>query len=272
MLIFRDLEIQGFGSIIKPLQYKLDTPGLTAIMGENGAGKTSIISALSWVLFGQTLKKKNIPEPWEDIKPNKFKGTRVSITFELGGINYKIYRHHKYKGKTLKGKGASRLILVTGDKESKLRDKKDIQQDIIRLLGFSFELFKNSIIFGQKMKRIIEEKGPTRNKIFEEVFEVMFISKAKKRADEKKKIVEQDLLKLLPNLNTIEERLKGNKELKAFSTKRIELFEGQKKVEIGGIENQIKLKREKRIRRKRKRISNKSYVWFLKKRRWYRRR
>jgi len=239
MLVFKTLKIQGFGSIIKTLEYILDTPGLTAIMGENGAGKTSIISALSWVLFGQTLKKKNIPEPWEDIKPKKFKGTRVSITFEYKGLNYKIYRHYKYKGKTLKSKGGSRLILVAAGVQATIRDKKDVQKEINELLGFSFELFKNSIIFGQKMKRIIEEKGPARNKIFEEVFEVMFISKAKKKAEEKRKRVIEDLLKIQPDLVKYKTLLENNKELKVEYKDQLKKFEANKTKEIRKIKKEI---------------------------------
>lgn len=60
------------------------------------------------------------------------------------------------------------------------RNKKDIQAKINEILGYSYDLFINSIIFGQKLKRIIEESGPQKKKIFDEAFETLFVDKAKK--------------------------------------------------------------------------------------------
>ena len=54
MIKFETIEIQGFGSIIEPLIYNLGDVGINIIAGKNGSGKSTIVAALFWVLFGKS--------------------------------------------------------------------------------------------------------------------------------------------------------------------------------------------------------------------------
>ncbi len=85
-------------------------------------------------------------------------------------------------------KGASRLI-VERDGETlwpRLKDKRDIQKALTELLGFSHNLFINSIVFPQKVTRFIESKGPERKKIFDEAFKMLWVNKAATLASKKR--------------------------------------------------------------------------------------
>lgn len=191
MIKITNIIIEGFGSMLHETDFKLDREGLNVIRGKTGAGKTTIPSALSWCFFGTTLKGKATVPTWEKLRGKDFKGTMVKVLFTKEGSNYEIIRCVSYKRNVLgKTKGGSNLFIIKdGLPIESERNKIDKQKYIEKLIGYSYELFTNSIVFGQKLKRIIEESGPNKKKIFDEAFEVMFIDQAKKKTEvEKEKV------------------------------------------------------------------------------------
>lgn len=192
MIRFDKIIIEGFTSMVYPIEFVLNQPGLNQLKGKVGAGKTTVPSALVWVLFGSTLKDKSQVQTWKEIQPEGFKGTKVEVQFNHYGTDIKIIRCLKYKGKinidNKKTKGNSDIYIFIDGKyktDYPTKGKRGKQSFIDNLLGYSFDLFKNSIIFGQKMKRIIEESGPDKKKIFEEAFDLEFIQQAKEEAENK---------------------------------------------------------------------------------------
>ena len=61
----------------------------TLISGENGAGKTTFLDAISFVLFGKPYRNINIPQLANSINQ---KDCRVEIEFTIGSSEYKIIR------------------------------------------------------------------------------------------------------------------------------------------------------------------------------------
>lgn len=191
MIEIEKITIEGFGSILDETEFKLNRKGLNVIRGKTGAGKTTIPSALSWCLFGVTLKGKATVPTWENLRSDNFKGTMVKVEFIKDDIKYEVIRCISYKRNVIgKTKGSSNLFIIRdGTPIESERNKTDKQSYIQSVLGYSYDLFTNSIVFGQKLKRIIEESGPNKKKIFDEAFEVMFIDQAKKKTEvEKEKV------------------------------------------------------------------------------------
>lgn len=187
MIQFKYIQIEWMGSI-KKLFYRLDKPGLNIIRGENGVGKTTIFNALYWCLFGKTIKKDCTIQPWPSIIDEDYHGTKVTVNYYKDGETRVITHYDHYK------KFKNQLhIEANGRYLDELRDKKDNWKWIIEDLGYSPELFKSSVLFGQKVKRIMEEDGPTRNKVLEELFEASFITKAKLKIEERLRICKPEL-------------------------------------------------------------------------------
>lgn len=182
MIRIKKAVLQGFGSIVGPTKFKWDREGLNVIIGSNGAGKTTWVSGLTWVLYGRSLKSKNI-QMWKHRRPKDYQGVMGDVTFEKGNNVYKVIRCQDFKGKVEGSKGGNRLILLENGLPSKIRDKKPIQAEINRIIGYSEDLFLNTVMFGQGMKRIIEESGPNKKKVFEEAFESGFIKEGRDKAD-----------------------------------------------------------------------------------------
>lgn len=187
MIVFKDILIQGFGSIVNPLEYQLDNPGINMIQGKNGSGKTTIFSALTWCLYGQTLKVKSEVTPWLHVIPlekgKDFEGTKVEVRLKVGLEDIKIVRCNEYLPKVEGAKGKNRILLyINGTYQEQLRDKRDVQAKIESILGMSFNLFKNALVFGQKLTRLLAESGESQKKLFDEAFEASFINQARERA------------------------------------------------------------------------------------------
>lgn len=213
MINLISINIEGFGSVIKPIKYKILNPGLNKIEGPNGAGKTTITGALTWVLYGQLVKpRKSSFIPWPHIIDENYHGTKVSLKFSLGKDYYKIIRLSDYDGLVLGKKRKNGIIITKNGSEIKdkgLRDKKDYQKWIIKKIGYSFELFKSTVLFTQELDNLMKEDGPTKKRIFDEAFETMFVNRAREKVEDRLKAVEGELVMVNNKIDVKEERLKG---------------------------------------------------------------
>lgn len=178
MIQFGNIIIEGFCSI-PYLELNLGSKGITVIRGATGEGKTTILSALVWGAYGKNLKGKPDVNTWEKYRPKNYNGTKVEIYFGKDGKTHKITRCLKYKGEVNGAKGKDRLIYEIDAVEVSEKNKGEIQALINADLGMSYSLFMNSILFGQGMKRLIQESSSDKKDLFEEIFELEYISKAR---------------------------------------------------------------------------------------------
>lgn len=178
MIQFGNIIIEGFCSI-PYIELNLGSKGITVIRGATGEGKTTILSALVWGAYGKNLKGKSDVNTWEKYRPKNYNGTKVEIYFGKDGKTHKITRCLKYKGEVNGAKGKDRLIYEIDAVEVSEKDKGEIQALINADLGMSYSLFINSILFGQGMKRLIQESSSYKKDLFEEIFELEYISKAR---------------------------------------------------------------------------------------------
>lgn len=178
MIQFGNIIIEGFCSI-PYLELNLGSKGITVIRGATGEGKTTILSALVWGAYGKNLKGKSDVNTWEKYRPKNYNGTKVEIYFGKDGKTHKITRCLKYKGEVNGAKGKDRLIYEIDAVEVSKKNRGEIQALINADLGMSYSLFMNSILFGQGMKRLIQESSSDQKDLFEEIFELEYISKAR---------------------------------------------------------------------------------------------
>ena len=190
MIQFGNIKIEGFCSIAE-LELNLGNTGITIIRGATGEGKTTILSALVWCLYGKNLKDKASVNTWKKYQTKDYQGTKVEIYWSSNGKVYHIVRCLGYKGEVNGAKGKDRLIYEIEAEEVKNKTKPEIQALIVADLGMSYDLFINSVLFGQGLKRLIQETSNDQKDLFEELFELSYISKAKDIAKERQRKIQE---------------------------------------------------------------------------------
>jgi len=209
---FDSIAVEGFRSIVKPLQFNLHRPGLNLLKGVNGAGKTTLFEALVWCLYGINLKDTTNDKvvTWPEKRSSVFRGTSVTVDVAIGDIKYKISRNKGYKGDIEGLQGNDKLfIFKDGVLQGKDLHIKDMQLTIDELLGVDSRTFVNSILFGQRMAKLIESDNTDKRKLFEELFDTYWVDGMNKRMVEAHNECEADLNGLISKKNVLEERIVG---------------------------------------------------------------
>lgn len=172
--MFRSISATNFFSW-KQLDFEFK-PGVTLIDGINlddntseGSGKSSIVNALCWCLYGQLPKDVNI----DDVIRTGQKSGQVSV-FLTDGTEIKRTRK------------PNDLVIVTGQNAGQRgKDVKDTQKMINELIGMSFETFCQSVYFAQNYNnKFITANQEEKGKILSELQDLSIFDKASKKAAE----------------------------------------------------------------------------------------
>jgi exonuclease SbcC len=123
--------------------------GLTGIIGSNGSGKTTILEAIAWALYGQDAargKKETIR--W--MRAGAGAKVRVELDFELGGHRYRVERGLTQAELFLDGSDQPIANSLTG-----------VTDMLRRRLGMSREEFFNTYFTGQKELDVMAAMAPS---------------------------------------------------------------------------------------------------------------
>lgn len=184
-MIIKRLELQGFKSF--PDRTKIIFhPGITAIVGPNGTGKSNIIDAILWVLGGQRQKALR-GERTEDIIFNgnsrraALSMAEVVMTLEEGNEEINI----------------SHRLFRSGESEYRLNGKPVRLRDIQDMLWKREVAEKDYFIIEQgSIGLLLTSKPQEKRQLLEEAAGTAFYKEKKKQAQSKLESSEQNLTRL----------------------------------------------------------------------------
>lgn len=212
MLSFMNMDVVGFCSI-ETLHLQLNPTCTILIKAPNGKGKSTILSALVWAIYGKNLKGVSDVNTWKEVRPKDYKGTMVQVFFQKDTHTYKIIRCQKYEEVLEDGaKGKDRLVFIKDGDIIDIKGKGKIQDALNREIGLSYTLFMNSIMFGQGIKRLIQESNSDKKKIFEEVFDLEFLNLAKGIALQDKNNIVAQINEVEHQSQLLKKELEANRE------------------------------------------------------------
>jgi len=190
MLRLNSLTIKNFMSIGNVTQsISLSSNELVLVLGENldlggndnrnGVGKSSIVNALSYALYGSALtniKKDNL------INKTNMKNMLVSLAFEINGVNYRIDRGRR--------PGIFKFIKdgveedAAGEDESQ-GEGRNTQIEIERIIGISHDMFKHVLALNTYVEPFLALRTNDQRIIIEQLLGITKLSeKADKLKDE----------------------------------------------------------------------------------------
>ena len=196
MIKIKDLTVKNFMSVGNVSQgVDFDQQSLTLVLGENldqggddsgsrnGTGKTTIINALSYALYGQALtniKRNNL------INKTNSKGMLVTLSFEKNNINYRIER----------GRSPNILKFYVDNTEQVEEDEsqgdsRKTQESIQELLGMSHDMFKHILALNTYSEPFLSMRANDQRAIIEQLLGITLLSeKADSLKDEIKRTKE----------------------------------------------------------------------------------
>ncbi len=229
MIQFQAVEATNFNSFEKVyLSYQCS--GLHLIQGENldspvadsnESGKTNLFEALLWGLFGQATREKNVDgAKFPNVNVNDVIHTgksdcRVKVWFDCDGSDYVIGRSRSKNGMSslvieeLHPKG----LVSTIEGASKAETQKLIEQ----LIGFNYETFIQTIVFGQSTRRFSQARDSERKKTLEDLLELGVFSEALEKVRAAKKPLAKELDKLSQEASRTTVRIEESEKSLAFA-------------------------------------------------------
>jgi len=181
MFKIKTLAVKNFMSVGNSTQaVKFDRRDLTLVLGQNldlggddtgarnGTGKTTIINALSYALYGSALtniKKDNL------INKTNGKGMLVTIEFENNGTEYKIERGRKPNTMAFYISGQEQEIA-----DESQGDSRETQAAIERMLGMSHEMFKHIVALNTYTEPFLSLKANDQRAIIEQLLGITMLS------------------------------------------------------------------------------------------------
>jgi DNA repair protein SbcC/Rad50 len=136
------LELEGFTAFREPTCLDLAELDLFAITGPTGAGKSSLIDAIAYALYGR------VPRVTAEVGACISQGMdrmRVTLEFVAGEERYRIYRETRRKGA-----GAVRLDYWEGDEwQPQLDRAREVTECVNLIVGLDYEGFTRSVLLPQ---------------------------------------------------------------------------------------------------------------------------
>ncbi|MHC4839445.1 MAG: chromosome segregation protein SMC [Planctomycetota bacterium] len=217
----QSLEMDGFKSFGNAT--KFDFPAdVTGIVGPNGCGKSNVVDATRWVLGEMSRKalraKSSIDVIFSGSSTRKpARKASVSITFDNADGTL------PYSSKSVK---VTRTLHKNGDSEYRINDEICKLRDVRGLFqGTGATMSAYSIMEQGKMDALLKSNPEDRRKVFEEAAGIGQMRKKQELAQNKLKLVDQNLERLKDILSQVKGRLRKIKSQASRALKFTELKE-----------------------------------------------
>ena len=205
MIEIKDLTVKNFMSVGNQTQaVDFNQQQLTLVLGENldqggddsgsrnGTGKTTIINALSYALYGVALtniKRNNL------INKTNNKGMLVTLHFEKNNVDYRIER----------GRSPNILKFFVNNQEQEMTDEsqgdsRKTQQYIQELLDMSHDMFKHIVALNTYTEPFLSMRQNDQRAIIEQLLGITILSEKaealKEQTRNTKELIQEETLKI----------------------------------------------------------------------------
>jgi DNA repair exonuclease SbcCD ATPase subunit len=198
MIKIKDLTVKNFMSVGNATQaVNFNQEQLTLVLGENldqggddsgsrnGTGKTTIVNAISYALYGQALtniKRDNL------INKINSKNMLVTVEFEKDGREYRIERGRK--------PNVLKFYIDNTEQEEAddgQGDSRETQKDIDELLGMSHDMFKHILALNTYTEPFLSMRTNDQRAIIEQLLGITVLSEKAESLKEQIKLIKAEI-------------------------------------------------------------------------------
>jgi len=184
MIIFETIRWKNFLSTgNKFTEIDLNKDQTTLIIGNNGAGKSTILDALTFVLFGKAFRKINKPQL---INTTNEKDCLVEIEFSIGSISWKVVRGIKPNIFEIHRNGQ-----VLDQSSSAVDQQKFLEQSILKM---NYRSFTQIVILGSSnFVPFMQLPAASRREVIEDLLDIKIFSSMNSIIKEKIRSLRDDI-------------------------------------------------------------------------------
>jgi len=229
MITFKKISWKNFLSTGNhPIEVKLDEEATTLIIGANGAGKSTILDALTFVLYGKSFRKISKSQL---INTTNEKNCEVEIDFSVNSTEWKIVRGIK-----------PNIFTITKDGEelnqsANVNDQqKWLEQNVLKM---NYKSFTQIVILGSStFVPFMQLNGSSRREVVEDLLDIKIFSSMNTLIKDKIRMVREEV----KTFELKKESLKDKSEMQENFIKELEeqgknnIQEKNEKIKVLGIE------------------------------------
>ena len=227
------------GNVTQAIDF--DRCDLTLVLGENldlggdgsrnGTGKTTIINALSYVLYGQALsniRKDNL------VNKTNSKGMLVSLDFSVADKEYRIER----------GRKPNVLKFFVNDEEQQnddnaQGDSRETQVDIEHIIGMSHDMFRHVVALNTYTEPFLALKANDQRTIIEQLLGITQLSERADRVKEANKQTKDSIQQEEFRIRAVQEANKRIEEQISSLQKREQLWSNKQVEDCAKLQSAI---------------------------------
>ena len=182
------LVIEAFGPYAERVAIDFDAlsdEGLFLIHGSTGAGKTFLLDAMSFALYGEVSGERGVKGLRSDHAPPQAV-PRVELDFSAGGARYRVERTPPYTATKLRGSGtteklaAAALFRVLGTEQQPVASRtSEVTREVERIVGLNAAQFRQVILLPQgRFAEVLRARAEEREALLKTLFETVIHERA----------------------------------------------------------------------------------------------
>jgi DNA repair exonuclease SbcCD ATPase subunit len=230
MITFKTLKYKNFlssGNNFTVIDFTVSPT--TLVVGHNGAGKSTMLDALSFGLFGKPHRKISKPQLVNSINS---KGTMVEVEFSIGTQNYKIVRGIKPNVFE---------IWCNGNMLNQSSHAKEYQSILEKnILKLTHKSFHQIVVLGSSsFVPFMQLSGGARREVIEDLLDINIFSKMNAILKEKTSILKENIKDNGHQIEVVKTKINAQKKYLRDLSAVNSQFRREKESEIESVLNEI---------------------------------
>jgi exonuclease SbcC len=179
------ITIEGLRSFRSPKTIDFTGRDYFAVIGDTGAGKSSILEALTFALYGRTTFSGRGLQELVNASATRL---RVALTFEVNGDRWEVARTMRRdgKGSVQTGQTSLRHLGEDGVPIESHEQTRVVNEKVESLLGLDAEAFLRTVVLpqGQFSRLLVEDKAGERANVLRQIWRTDELTEAGRHADQ----------------------------------------------------------------------------------------